>query len=144
MINEFKPFIDRLKSAGLRPTRQRLAISKILFGRKDTFHFTIENLKKIVERKTKIKISLATLYNTVHAFKESGYLKEISLKSNKSFFDTNIKSHHHFYDQDTGNLIDINNKDLQVKKIPLAPSGKKIKTIDIVIGIANSKHIQKK
>ena len=144
MINEFKPFIDRLKSAGLRPTRQRLAISKILFGRKDTFHFTIENLKKIVERKTKIKISLATLYNTVHAFKNSGYLKEISLQGNKTFFDTNSTRHHHFYDQDTGVLMDIKNEDIYISKIPSAPKGKKIKEIEVTISVANNSHNQKK
>ena len=71
MINEFKPYIDRLRSSGLRPTKQRLIISKILFGKSSTFHFTIENLKKIIEKKD--KISLATLYNTVHALKKKGY-----------------------------------------------------------------------
>ena len=76
MSYKFKPYIDRLKSSGLKLTKQRLAISRILFRRSDTFHFTIEQLKKIVEKNTKIKISLATLYNTVHAFKNKGYLKE--------------------------------------------------------------------
>ena len=71
MINEYKPYIDRLKSSGLRPTKQRLAICKILFSRSETFHFSVENLKKIIEKNTKNKISLATLYNTVHAFKKS-------------------------------------------------------------------------
>ena len=82
---------ERLRTSGLRPTKQRLAICKILFDRKETFHFTIEKLKKIIEKDSRKKISLATLYNTVHAFKKSGYLKEISLKGNKTFFDTNIK-----------------------------------------------------
>ena len=91
MINEYKPYIDKLKSSGLRPTKQRLAICKILFSRSETFHFSIENLKKIIKKNIKNKISLATLYNTVHAFRKNGYLKEISLKGNKTFFDTNIK-----------------------------------------------------
>ena len=70
MINEYKPYIDRLKSSGLRATKQRLAICKMLFGRSETFHFSIENLKKIFEKNTKNRISLATLYNTVNAFRK--------------------------------------------------------------------------
>ena len=126
MINDFKPHIDRLRSSGLRPTKQRLAICKLLFDRKDTFHFTIDKLKKKIEKNTKSKISLATVYNTVHAFKNNGYLKEISLKGNKTFFDTNSKSHHHFYDQESGDLIDIKNEDIYISKLPTAPKGKKI------------------
>ena len=117
MINDFKPFINRLRSSGLRPTKQRLTICKVLFDRKDTFHFTIDNLKKKIEKNSKSKISLATVYNTVHAFKNNGYLKEISLQGNKTFFDTNSTSHHHFYDQDTGDLMDIRNEDLHINKL---------------------------
>ena len=92
MLNDFSPYVDRLRSSGLRPTKQRLTICKILFDRKDTFHFTIDKLKKKIEKNTKSKISLATVYNTVHAFKNNGYLKEISLQGNKTFFDTNQKT----------------------------------------------------
>ena len=98
-MEQLKFHMNKLRASGLRPTKQRLAISKILFNSKETFHFTIYQLKKIIEKNVKKKISLATLYNTVHAFKEKGYLKEISLKGNKTFFDTNIKNHHHFYDE---------------------------------------------
>ena len=141
MINEF---IARLRSSGLRPTKQRLTICKVLFDRKDTFHFTIDNLKKKIEKSTKSKLSLATVYNTVHAFKNRGYLKEISLQGNKTFFDTNSKSHHHFYDQDTGDLIDIKNDDISVSKIPSAPKGKKINEVEVTISVANNTHNQKK
>jgi Fur family transcriptional regulator, iron response regulator len=144
MINDFKPYINRLRSSGLRPTKQRLTICKVLFDRKDTFHFTIDNLRKRIEKNTKSKISLATVYNTVHAFRNNGYLKEISLQGNKTFFDTNSSSHHHFYDQDTGDLIDIKNEDILVSKLPSAPKGKKIKKIDVTIGVANNNHNQKK
>ena len=116
MIKDFKSHINRLRSSGLRPTKQRLIICEVLFDRKDTFHFTIDNLKKKIEKSTKNKISLATVYNTVHAFKKNGYLKEISLQGNKTFFDTNAKSHHHFYDEDTGNLMDIKNDDTQIEQ----------------------------
>jgi Fur family iron response transcriptional regulator len=144
MINDFKPFINRLRSSGLRPTKQRLTICKVLFDSKDTFHFTIDNLKKKIERSTKSKVSLATVYNTVHAFKNSGYLKEISLQGNKTFFDTNSKSHHHFYDQDTGNLVDIKNEDMSLNKMPTAPKGKIINGLEITVSIANNNHNQKK
>ena len=143
MIDDFKPHIDRLKSSGLRTTKQRLAICKILFNRLDTFHFTIENLKKITEKDIKNKISLATIYNTVNAFKKHGYLKEISLSGNKTFFDTNIKNHHHFYDEDLSQLIDIKNENVLINNLPSAPSGKKIKEIEIVIRVASNNQKQK-
>ena len=144
MINDFTPYISRLRSSGLRPTKQRLTICKVLFDRKDTFHFTIDKLKKKIEKSTKSKISLATVYNTVHAFKNNGYLKEISLQGNKTFFDTNSTSHHHFYDQDTGDLMDIKNEDILVSKLPPAPKGKKIKDIEVTVSVANSNHNHKK
>ena len=144
MINDFSPYVDRLRSSGLRPTKQRLTICKILFDRKDTFHFTIDKLKKKIEKSTKSKISLATVYNTVHAFKNNGYLKEISLQGNKTFFDTNSKSHYHFYDQDTGDLVDIKNEDIILSKLPSTPKGKKIKEIEVTVSIANNSHNQKK
>ena len=143
MINEYKPYIDRLKSSGLRATKQRLAICKMLFGRSETFHFSIENLKKIFEKNTKNRISLATLYNTVHAFRKTGYLKEISLKGNKTFYDTNTKNHHHFYDEDTGKLIDINCEDVLVSKVSRIPNGKKIREIEVTVRIARDNHNQK-
>ena len=143
MINDFKHFINRLRSSGLRPTKQRLAICKILFDRKDTFHFTIDNLKKKIEKNTKTKISLATVYNTIHAFKNNGYLKEISLQGNKTFFDTNTTGHHHFYDHDTGNLMDIRNDDICISKLPSAPKGKKINKVEVTVSIANNNQNQK-
>ena len=143
MINEYKPYIDRLKSSGLRVTKQRLAICKMLFGRSETFHFSIENLKKIFEKNTKNRISLATLYNSVNAFRKNGYLKEISLKGNKTFFDTNTKNHHHFYDEDTGKILDIKNEDIIVSKISRIPNGKKIREIEVMVRIASDNHNQK-
>ena len=137
-------FINRLRASGLRPTRQRIEICKVLFDRKDTFHFTIDKLKKIIEKNTKSKISLATLYNTIHAFKNNEYLKEISLHGNKTFFDTNAKNHHHFYDQETGDLFDINNEDILLSKLPSAPKGKKIKNVEVTISLENNSHNQKK
>ena len=142
-MEDFKEYIDKLRSSGLRPTKQRLMLSKVLFGSKKTFHFTIEKLKQIAERERKKKISLATLYNTVHAFKKMRYLKEISLKGNKTFFDTNTKNHHHFYDEDSSELIDIKDENVSVKNLPNVPDGKKIKKIEIIIRVANNNQKQK-
>ena len=143
MINNYKPYIDKLKFSGLRPTKQRLAICKMLFGRPETFHFSIENLKKMVEKNTRNKISLATLYNTVNAFRKNGYLKEISFKGNKTFFDTNTKNHHHFFDEDTGELLDIKSDDMLVGKVSNVPNGKKIREIEVTVRIASDNHNQK-
>ena len=142
-MEQFKFYKERLRASGLRPTKQRLAICKILFDRKETFHFTIEKLKKILEKDNKKKISLATLYNTVHAFTKKSHLKEISLKGNKTFYDTNTEHHHHFYDEDLSQLIDIKNENILINNLPSAPSGKKIKEIEIVIRVANNNQKQK-
>ena len=138
-MEQTKLNIDKLRASGLRPTKQRLAICKILFSRKETFHFTIEQLKKIVEKNVKKKISLATLYNTVHVFKEKGYLKAISLKGNKTFFGTNTKHHHHFYDEDMSQLVDIEDKNISINHLPKTPHGKRIKSVEVLVKIEGNK-----
>ena len=134
-MDQLKFHKERLRASGLRPTNQRLVICKVLFDRKETFHFTIEKLKKIIEKGNKKKISVATIYNTVNAFKEKGYLKEISLKGNKTFFDTNTKHHHHFYDEDMSQLVDIEDKNISVNYLPKIPTGKKIKSLEVLVKI---------
>ena len=114
-----------------------------MFNRKETFHFTIEQLKKITEKYEKTKISLATLYNTVHAFQKKGYLKEIPLKGNQTFFDTNTTSHHHFYDEDTSQLIDIKDENIHLNNLPHVPKEKKIKDIEITIKVVSNNQKQK-
>ena len=131
-------FIEKLRSSGLRPTRQRIEICKLLFDRKDTFHFTINDLSNSLSRITNEKISLATIYNTIHAFKEKGYLKEISINSNKTYFDTNISNHHHFFDENNKELIDLNYKDVGKVKIKKILPGKKIKSVEILVKVANN------
>ena len=131
-------FIEKLRSSGLRPTRQRIEICKLLFDRKDTFHFTINDLNNSLTRITNEKISLATIYNTIHAFKEKGYLKEISINSNKTYFDTNISNHHHFFDEDNKELIDLNYKDVCKVKIKKILPGKKIKSVEVLVKVANN------
>ena len=100
-------FIEKLRETGLRPTKQRVKICEVLFNRDKTFHFTINDLVKKISEELNEKISLATVYNTVHALQKKGYLKEISINSDKSYFDTNTTVHHHFYDEDTHQLIDL-------------------------------------
>ena len=135
MISKNKTFIEKLRSSGLRPTRQRVEISKFLFNRKKTFHFSVDDLNKLLNSRKKKKISIATLYNTVHALKSAGHLKEFSLENNISYYDTNTTSHHHFYFN--GKLIDIKNKEIHFKKIPTPPIGKKIKNVEVVIKLEN-------
>ena len=131
-------FIEKLRSSGLRPTKQRIKICKLLFDRKQTFHFTINNLSKILKKDKSEKISLATIYNTVHSFKKKGYLKEISVNQNKSYFDTNTSNHHHFLDINTNELIDLKSEDVHKIKIKKRIPGKKINSIEVLVKIENS------
>jgi Fur family iron response transcriptional regulator len=132
---------DKLRSSGLRPTRQRIEIAEFLFNREKTFHFTVEDLDKLINIKIRgEKISLATFYNTVHAFKKAGHLKEILTNDNKHYFDTNINTHHHFFDSKNNILTDIESNKIQLTNIPPPPSGKKIKNIEVVINIDNDSH----
>ena len=136
-------FIDKLRKSGLRPTRQRLKICEVLFDRDTTFHFTINDLTKIISEKLNEKISLATVYNTVHAFKNKGYLKEISINSDKSYFDTNTSVHHHFFDEDTNELIDCDENDIDPVNIKKNITGKKINSVEVLIKVASDNHNQK-
>ena len=136
-MQKISEFIDKLRTSGLRPTRQRLKICEVLFNRDKTFHFTINDLAKNISEKLNEKISLATIYNTVHAFKEKGYLKEITINSDKSYFDTNITSHHHFYDEDTNQLIDCNNNEIGKVKIKNNITGKKISSVEVLVRVAS-------
>ena len=131
--------LNKLRSSGLRPTKQRVEIAKFLFDREKTFHFTVENLFKLLEKKTTYEFALATIYNTVQAFKKAGYLSEVRLKgkNNKTYFDTNVSNHHHFYDTETSELIDINENEIKFEKIPKAPGGKSIKNLEVIINLKN-------
>ena len=134
-MNQKNVIINKLRGSGLRPTKQRIVIAKNLFDSNKTFHFTVETLHRKVNRTGDKKISLATIYNTVEAFTNAGYLKEILTSKNKSYYDTNIKSHHHFYDEGTRELTDIKYNQIKLSKIPIPPKGKKIKNLEVVIRI---------
>ena len=129
--------LKKLRSSGLRPTKQRVEIAKFLFEREKTFHFTVESLNKLLTKKSVSKIALATIYNTVHAFKTAGHLSEVEVRGNKTYFDTNVSNHHHFYDSETSELIDIDANDIIIQKIPKAPNGKKIKNVEVFINLKN-------
>ena len=126
-------FVDKLRNSGLRPTKQRLKICEILFDNDKTFHFSVKDLSRIISQKLGEKISLATVYNTVHAFEKKGYLKEISINSNQTYFDTNTSSHHHFFDEKEKKLIDLENEDLDPINIKKTILGKKIKSIEVLV-----------
>ena len=136
-------FTDKLRRSGLRPTKQRLKICEVLFNRDNTFHFTINDLAKDISELLNEKISLATVYNTVHAFKYKGYLKEISINSDKSYFDTNTTNHHHFFDEDTNELIDCDEKIIETPKIKRNISGKKINSVEVLVKVATDNQNQK-
>ena len=126
---------NKLRESGLRPTKQRIKICEVLFNSTETFHFTIKDLVKIIENQANIKVSLATVYNTVHAFNKKGYLKEIPINSSQSYYDTNISHHHHFFDEDENKLIDIDQNDVDEVMIKKSIPGKKIKSIEVIAKI---------
>ena len=131
-------FIGKLRSSGLRPTKQRLKICKLLFDRKKSFHFTINDLSKILKKEIDKKISLATIYNTVHSFKKKGYIKEISVNSDKSYFDTNTSNHYHFIDESTNEIVDLHTSDVSNIKIKKSLPGKKVKSIEVLVKLENN------
>ena len=132
-MNLNKNFVNKLRNSGLRPTKQRLRICEVLFNAEKTFHFTINDLSRIISQQLSEKISLATIYNTVHAFKKKGYLKQIPLNSNQAYFDTNVTEHHHFYDLNEEKLIDLENSDIGPINIFKKINGKKIKSVEVLV-----------
>jgi len=128
-------FIEKLRNSGLRPTKQRLKICDVLFNTDKTFHFTINDLSKIIREKLSEKISLATIYNTIHAFEKKGYLKEIAINTSQTYFDTNISVHHHFFDEKERKLIDLENDEVEPIKIKKTIPGKKIKSVEVLVRV---------
>ena len=136
-------FINKLRNSGLRPTKQRIKICEVLFNKETTFHFTINDLVKIIETEANEKISLATVYNTIHAFEKKGYLKEIPIDSNQSYFDTNVTDHHHFYDIAEKKLIDLDEVDVGPINIQKSIPGKKIKSVEVLVKLDTDNQYQK-
>ena len=138
-MSSSQEYIEKLRKSGLRPTKQRINICKALFDVENTFHFTINNLVKMIEVNTNQKISLATVYNTVHAFEKKGYLKEIAINSSQTYFDTNTSNHHHFFDEKEKQLIDLEDKDVDPIKINKTIPGKKIKSVEVLVKVDTDK-----
>lgn len=122
---------QRLREAGLRPTRQRRALAQLLFG-KDHRHVTAEAVHAEA-RDAGHSISLATVYNTMHQFTDAGLLREVAVDGSRIYFDTNISDHHHFYFEDDGSLYDIDGNSIAVAGIPPAPTGSKIGRVDVIV-----------
>ena len=135
-------FIEKLRETGLRPTKQRVKICEVLFNRDKTFHFTINDLVKKISEELNEKKSLATVYNTVHALQKKGYLKEISINSDKSYFDTNTTVHHHFYDEDTHQLIDCDENEIENVNVKNNITGKKINSVEVLVRVASDNQNQ--
>ena len=127
----YKQVLKRLRSVGLRPTRQRMALAKLLFEGPDR-HVTAEILHAEAQA-VSIRVSLATVYNTLHQFTTAGLLREIIVDSQRSYFDTNISDHHHFFFEDTNRLDDIPGDEVVVSAMPPPPPGTKVKRVDIVV-----------
>jgi Fur family iron response transcriptional regulator len=127
------PILSRLRAAGLRPTRQRLALARMLFGGADR-HITAEQLHGEAGAAA-FKVSLATVYNTLHQFTAAGLLREVVVEPGRSYFDTNIDDHHHFFCESTGMLQDIPGTAVMVGQLPRAPAGTEISRVDVIIRV---------
>ncbi len=125
--------LDWLKSAGLRPTRQRLGLGRLLFEGGDR-HVTAEQLHDEAAA-AGLHVSLATVYNTLNQFTTAGLLREVVVESGRSYFDTNTSDHHHFFHEDNGELQDIPGEQVHVADLPAAPSGTEIARVDVIVRV---------
>ena len=132
----YSQVLERLRAAHLRPTRQRLALAKLLFEKGDR-HVTAEMLHGEAQG-AGIRVSLATVYNTLHQFTAAGLLREIVVDSSRSYFDTNVTEHHHFYFEDSGRLQDICDGHISVGELPKPPAGTSVRRVDVVIRLAEA------
>jgi Fur family iron response transcriptional regulator len=125
--------LDRLREAGLRPTRQRLALAKLLLEAGDR-HVTAEQLHGEAMAAA-IRVSLATIYNTLHQFTSAGLLREVVVAPGRSYFDTNVDDHHHFFFEGSGQLQDIPGDRVVVQDLPEPPDGTRIRRVDVIIRV---------
>lgn len=129
----FSQILDKLRGAGLRPTRQRMALAKLLFEGGNR-HLTAEMLHADAQA-ANVRVSLATVYNTLHQFHRAGLLREIVVDSQRTYFDTNMSDHHHFYYDQSGELMDIPGDQVEVSALPPAPEGMAVSSIDVVVRV---------
>ncbi|MEO0617824.1 MAG: iron response transcriptional regulator IrrA [Pseudomonadota bacterium] len=130
---------ELLKHAGLRPTRQRLALGELLFGTEDR-HVTAEMLHEEVVS-TQFSVSLATVYNTLRQFTEAGLLRAIAVDGARTYFDTNTSAHHHFLNERTGRLIDIPSDEMRIAGLPDAPEGMEIASVDVIVRVRDRRKV---
>jgi Fur family iron response transcriptional regulator len=126
--------IAKLRAVGLRPTRQRLGLAALLFEAKDR-HVSAEQLHEEANA-AGIGVSLATVYNTLHQFTELGLLRELSVDGARTYFDTNLGDHHHFYCEEDGELVDIEGQSISVAGLPQPPEGAKLKRVDVIVRVS--------
>ena len=125
--------LQRLRAVNLRPTRQRVALARLLLENGER-HFTAEQLHGEALA-AGIRVSLATVYNTLHQFTAAGLMREVVVEPGRSYFDTNTTDHHHFFCEETGKLQDIPGEDLTVTSLPLPPPGTEISRVDVIIRV---------
>ncbi len=138
-MNKLRPFsraLDLLRAADLRPTRQRLALAKLLFEKGDR-HITAEGLHDEALR-ANVSVSLATVYNTLHQFTAVGLLREIMVDGTRSYFDTNTQEHHHFFFEGSGRLQDIPAERVVVSELPPPPDGTAVCRVDVIVRVVSS------
>lgn len=128
--------LERLKAAGLRPTRQRLSLARLLFADGDC-HVTAETLHGRAQHEG-IKVSLATVYNTLHQFQAAGLLREVVVEPGRAYFDTNVADHHHFFHEGSGMLTDIPQDSVSLGSLPCAPDGARIARVDVIIRVVDA------
>ncbi len=129
----FAPIVQRLRQAGLRPTRQRLCLARLLFEPGDR-HVTAEQLHSEANA-ARVEVSLATIYNTLHQFTEAGLLREVVIEPGRSYFDTNVSNHHHFFLEEDGALMDIPGEHIALAQLPAPPAGLKVSRVDVVVRV---------
>jgi Fur family transcriptional regulator, iron response regulator len=135
-VRPYTKALDRLKSVGLRPTRQRLGLGKLLFEGGDR-HVTAEELHgQAVE--AGLRVSLATVYNTLNQFSAAGLLREVVVEAGRSYFDTNTSDHHHFFFENSGQLQDIPGDQIRVGDLPAAPDGSSVARVDVIVRLRAS------
>ncbi|HXA71797.1 MAG TPA: Fur family transcriptional regulator [Stellaceae bacterium] len=129
--------LELLRAAKLRPTRQRLALARMLFEKGDR-HVTAEQLHGEAQAAS-VRVSLATVYNTLHQFITAGLLREVVVDPGRSYFDTNVSDHHHFFHEETGRLQDIPGERLGVAELPAPPAGTQIRRVDVIIRLSSER-----
>jgi len=135
-IRPYAVALERLKAVGLRPTRQRLALARLLFEGGDR-HVTAEQLHD-ESQAASVRLSLATVYNTLHQFTAQGMLREVVVEPGRSYFDTNTSDHHHFFFEGDGRLEDIPGDRVELARLPAPPEGTRLKRVDVIVRVVQN------